>query len=116
MNFIVTSNDPLQVRGTCHGMANYAMHNLKNNNVDVDSNSTSFKMDKNPNQKNFGDGKPTLLLIANKCHKLAYQITSSSTTKIIIFLCLVHPCFAWFMHVLHALFFNLITLLVMKCA
>jgi hypothetical protein len=50
MNFIVTSNDPLQVRGTCHGLANYAI-NLKNNYVDVDSNSTSFKMEKNPNQR-----------------------------------------------------------------
>jgi hypothetical protein len=115
MNFIVTNNDPLQVRGTCHGMTNYAMHNLMNNNVDVVSNSTSFKMEKNQ-PKNFGDGTPTLLLIVNKCHKLASQITSSSTTKTIISLYLVHPCFAWFTHVLHTLFFNLITLLVMKCA
>jgi hypothetical protein len=81
MNFIVTNNDPLQVRGICHGMTNYAMHNLMNNNVDVVSNSTSFKMEKKPKPKNFGDGTPTLLLIANKCHKLACQITSSSTTK-----------------------------------
>ncbi len=51
MSSIVTSNGPLQVRSTCHGMENYAMYNLKNNNVDVDSNSTSFKMEKNPNQR-----------------------------------------------------------------
>jgi hypothetical protein len=34
-------------------MANYAMHNLKNNNVDVDSNSTSFKNGKKPKPKEF---------------------------------------------------------------
>jgi hypothetical protein len=94
MSFIVTSNGHLQVRGTCHGMENYAIHNLKNNNVDVDSNPTSFKMEKKPKPKNFGDGTPTLLLIANKCHKLTYQITSSSTTKTIKSLYLVHPRFA----------------------
>jgi len=116
MIFIVTSNDPLQVRGICHGVANYAMHNLKNNNVDVDSNPTSFKMEKKPKPKNFGDGTPTLLLIANKCHKLTYQITSSSTIKTIISLYLIHPCFVWLTNVLHALFLNLIMLLVMKCA
>jgi hypothetical protein len=58
MNFTVTSNDHVQVRGTCHGMANYAMHNLKKNNVDVDSNSTSFKMEKNPNQRILVMGHP----------------------------------------------------------